>query len=236
MVAVQAGMQEKNELSSIKSKLMRRVAFALLMILALLGGLALFDYFTARVDNVAEPPRFTERVPVGKKIVTQPLTPAEPPVLPAVDVKTPAEPEASAAPVEKSPPPPPEVAAQPALPKTRTAGVHARTPAAHKATLPAAAETTQLPAARPVAAAPVSRKPPNPPKLFSGYALQAGVFSDTHRAEEAYTQLVEAGIPASLETRVQVGPFKSKSEALAAKGKMKALGIEAMMLPRRGKF
>jgi len=33
---------------------------------------------------------------------------------------------------------------------------------------------------------------------------------------------------------VQVGPFKSREEAEAARVKMKALGIEAVMLPPKG--
>jgi len=240
-MAGQSGAQVKSELSTIKSKLLWRMAFALLMILALLGGLALFDHFTARVDTAAEPPVFTEPVPVAKKMVTQPLSPAEPPVVPTEEPKALVEPEASTAPTEKSlpleQPPPPEVAAQPALPKTRPARTNSRPSVIPHATVESSSPAEAKPISAPAAAVHQTVKvPPNPPRLFSGYALQAGVFSDPHRAEELYTRLVEAGIPATLETRVQVGPFKSKAEALAAKEKMKALGVEAMMLPKRGKL
>jgi DedD protein len=81
----------------------------------------------------------------------------------------------------------------------------------------------------------VAKQPPAPPRLFSGYALQAGVFSDPHLAEELHAKLTLNGIPSTLETRVQVGPFNSREEAEAARVKMKELGIDAMMLaPPKG--
>ena len=66
-----------SDLSDIKRKLAWRMGFAGLMIIALLGGLALFDYFSARVEPEPSAPQFTEPVPVPKKNVTQPVTPAE---------------------------------------------------------------------------------------------------------------------------------------------------------------
>lgn len=39
------------------------------------------------------------------------------------------------------------------------------------------------------------------------------------------------GIPATIEARVQVGPFKTKTEAEAARSKLTALGIETVLLP-----
>ena len=94
--------EEKSELSEVKRKLAWRIAFAVLMIFALLGGLALFDYFTARVKRDADTTQFTEPVPVSKKVFTQLLTAVEPPAMPAQETKLEAEPEASAAPVETS--------------------------------------------------------------------------------------------------------------------------------------
>ena len=86
-----------------------------------------------------------------------------------------------------------------------------------------------------IASAPIQSQPlAAPPRLFSGYALQAGVFADPRRAEELHARLVLEGIPSTIEARVQVGPFKSKEEAEAVREKMKALGIEAVMLPLKG--
>jgi DedD protein len=69
---------------------------------------------------------------------------------------------------------------------------------------------------------------PRPP---TGFVVQAGVFIDPRRAEDLHAKLVQNGIPAILETRVQVGPFKTQAEAQAVKAKMKALGIDSVVLP-----
>lgn len=209
----------------IKRKLAWRMGFAGLMIVALLGGLALFDYMGEQsAAESSAPPQFTEPVPVAKKVITQPVTPAEPAPEALKDDKIVSEPESTAAPVDKSaprldPPPRPEVAAQPALP--RASQPTARSTAASSQPVP------------PASAKPVEAQPA-PPRLFSGYALQAGVFADPRRAEELHARLVLEGIPSTIEARVQVGPFKSKAEAEAAREKMKALGIEAVMLMPKG--
>jgi cell division protein FtsN len=72
-------------------------------------------------------------------------------------------------------------------------------------------------------------------RLLSGYTLQAGVFVDPRRAEDVHARLVREGIPASLETRVLVGPFKNRREAESARVKMKAMGIDALSIPRNEK-
>jgi len=202
------------EASDLKRKLVMRVGFAGLMIVLLLATLAVFDRMNAPEETAPAEPRFTEPVPVGRKEVAQAVTPAEP--APEGEKVAPAaEPEASAAPVDKSvapsgPPPRPAVRVESAAPA----------PAAHAAPRPEAA-------ARP---APQSVATPGV-RLFSGYALQAGVFSDTHRAEELHAKLTLNGIPSTIESRVQVGPFKTREEAEAARAKMKALGIDALLLP-----
>lgn len=97
----------------------------------------------------------------------------------------------------------------------------------------------------PVAAKPSARvlepKPgnvaaPAVSRLFSGFLLQAGVFSSVQRAEELHARLTLSGVPSSLETRVQVGPFKTKQEAEAAQAKLKDLGVETILVPPRGKL
>jgi DedD protein len=61
--------------------------------------------------------------------------------------------------------------------------------------------------------------------------LQAGVFSSAQRAEELHAKLTLSGVPSTLETRVQVGPFRTRQEAEAAQSKLKELGIEAILVP-----
>ena len=73
------------------------------------------------------------------------------------------------------------------------------------------------------------------PRPLPGFTLQAGVFTDPRRAEEIHARLAQEGIPASLETRVLVGPFKNRSEAESARAKMKAMGIDALLVPRSGR-
>lgn len=65
--------------------------------------------------------------------------------------------------------------------------------------------------------------------------MQAGVFSDPRRAEELHARLTLEGIPATIESRVQVGPFKNREEAEAARSRLKSLGVDAVMLmPAKG--
>lgn len=245
MASSQTDKNEKNERSAtaddtaeIKHKLAMRMLFAGVMIVALLGGLALFDYYSAQPEpEVTASPQFTEPVPVAKKMVTQPVTPpvAAPEVVAPTETK-PVEPEATSAPVDKraprvDTPPPPVVAAQPSVPRKPAAPVHSASPVSTEASAP---PTPTPPAPSESAVSPTTPAVPTPPRLFSGYALQAGVFADPRRAEELQARLVEAGIPATIEARVQVGPFKTRAEANAARAKLNALGIESVLLPPKG--
>lgn len=59
-----------------------------------------------------------------------------------------------------------------------------------------------------------------------------GVFNSVSNAEDMLTKLKVAGIPAQLETRVQVGPFATRAEALRAQEKLRALGLgKGMLVP-----
>lgn len=230
--------QDAADPSEVKRKLAWRMGFAGLMIVGLLGALALFDRLSAPGESEPAAPQFTEPVPVAKKVITQPLTPAEPAPEPVKEAEPPPAPEVSAAPVDKSAPrvdrPPRTEAAAPSPAAPRTAA-----PSTPPATRAAAAPRTAAPAvnrseAPARAEAPVAAEPPSPPRLFSGYALQAGVFSDTRRAEELHARLVLEGIPATIESRVQVGPFRNRAEAEAMREKMKAMGIDTVLLPPKG--
>jgi DedD protein len=253
---ISGGNGASTEQPDLKRKLAWRMGFAGLMIVALLGTLALFDHLSAPDEQEPAAPRFTERVPVPKKEITQPLKPAEPvPEAPPEDKKT-VEPEASAVPVDKSLPPVeaparPEVLSQPVLPHAaprtepravqpgRVAPSVQQAPVAPHAAAPRPVEVRPdaepVPAVKDQAPLAVTRQAVAPPRLFSGYALQAGVFSDPRLAEELHARLTLNGIPSTLETRVQVGPFKSREEAEAAREKMKSMGIDTVLLtPPKG--
>jgi len=250
MAAGQTGNQtgnteEQGDLSDIKRKLAWRMGIAGLMIVGLLGGLALFDRLSAPSAPEPTEPQFTEAVPVAKKVVTQAVTPAEPSTEAAKVEANPPSPESSAAPVE--PPPPPVVSAQPALPRASQPAVRAIAASApstsSKPPVPAVAAKSAEPSL-PMANSPTSSTSPPPAaespskpllsKLLSGFAVQAGVFSDPRRAEELQAKLLQEGIPSSIEARVEVGPFKTRAEAQAAREKMKALGIDTVLLLPKG--
>ncbi|TXG77235.1 MAG: SPOR domain-containing protein [Rhodocyclaceae bacterium] len=84
-------------------------------------------------------------------------------------------------------------------------------------------------------AKPMKAEVPSPAKPPNGFVLQVGVFSNVANAEDLRKRLVDAGIPAHIEARVQVGPFASQAEAVAAQQKLRALGMEPGMLiaPKR---
>jgi DedD protein len=62
------------------------------------------------------------------------------------------------------------------------------------------------------------------------FALQLGVFSDLANAEELRAKLEMAGIKASIDARVRVGPFATRAEADAARAKLRELGISEVLL------
>ncbi|HJV93108.1 MAG TPA: SPOR domain-containing protein [Azonexus sp.] len=237
----------------LRGTLIKRLAVAGVLVAILLGVLAFFDYL-ATAPEEPEPQVFTQPVPVApKKEVSQPVKPAEnlpePPAeaaaaQPAVEAQPPAVVEA-----KPEPEPTPEKRPSPA-PTATPAKVAPSVPkiAAPVRSLPAIPEGTASPTiapeapptlGKPSARAPETRAAQPVPapvvsRLFSGFLLQAGVFSSAQRAEELHAKLTLSGVPSTLETRVQVGPFRTRQEAEAAQAKLKELGIEAILIPPKG--
>lgn len=244
----------------LRGKLVTRLAMAGLLVAVLLGILAMFDYLATAPDE-SEAPVFEQPVPVApRKEVSRPVTPAdnlpEPPVAAepvAEQAAAPASPPAAAAPASA-----PAAVAAPATenvtpaPSTAsrrtplTATVREAAPVP-EATRPApmvperapavlVESAPQRPAVRIEPRSAVAAPPPAPlaQRLFSGFVLQAGVFSSIQRAEELHARLTLSGVPSTLETRVQVGPFRTRQEAEAAQAKLRELGIQAILVPPRG--
>lgn len=67
------------------------------------------------------------------------------------------------------------------------------------------------------------------PAGSQGYTVQAGVFQSSDNAGKLIVRLESAGIPARIETRVQIGPFKTKEEADLIAGRLRQLGITPVM-------
>lgn len=244
--------------ADMRSKLLKRLAMAGALVAVLLGVLATFDYLaTPSEENDA--PIFLQPVPVPpKKEIIQPVvvneTLPEPPVTPVVE----AEPDVPPPPVVESPPvveeskvaPNPERKA-PAAPASKpvpvpaTSGVVEKTPPAVVPEETAPASVAKPAANKVEAVKPEVSKHPEPrataqvvpaaPAVPNGFVLQAGVFSSIKRAEELHAQLTLSGVPSTLETRVQVGPFRTRQEAEAAQAKLKELGVQTILVQPKGK-
>lgn len=99
-----------------------------------------------------------------------------------------------------------------------------RVAAASSSAAPAAAAPVKPPVAAARPAAPPSTTVPG------DFFVQVGVFTNPGNAEELRSKLKAAGIPTQVETRVQVGPFASRQEALAAQARLKSLGMDSGMV------
>lgn len=76
---------------------------------------------------------------------------------------------------------------------------------------------------------PIASRFPQPVTSPNGFIVQAGVFLHSANAEKLLKQVENAGIPAYLETRVQIGPFNNKAEAEVAIKKLQKMGIEPVL-------
>lgn len=240
---------------ALKKRLISRIAVAGVMVVALLGGLAVFDAL-----NVKPPPEPEEPEQVAKAPQPEPAKAeekpgeAKPEEAKAEEAKTEEKPgeklaDAAAKP-EEAKPEPPAPAAVPSLPE-RTASVAAPAPRAPRPlTAPATARPAAIRPSEPVLAhpriepereiarttEPVARHAPASRPLTQAtagtrqYLVQMGVFSNLANAEELRAKLELAGIPAQIEARVQVGPFRSRAEADAAREKLRAMGMETGIL------
>lgn len=250
----------KAETGDLRSQLVKRLAVAGALVAILLGILAVFDRLVTNPEE-SDAPVFSKPVPVQpKKMLTQPVTPAPaPPAEPEVQAVPPSpqpppppqiEEPVATQPVDEKPKISPDAhpvnnAPVPKAAANRPAKVITPT---EKAVPPVIAEATAPPVIAPEAAvsspapvvstAPAARasEPTASPvrRLFSGFVVQAGVFSSAQRAEELQAQLQLGGVPATLETRVQVGPFKTRQEAEAAQEKLRKMGIESLLVPPKG--
>ncbi len=121
--------------------------------------------------------------------------------------------------------------------------------AAASAALPATPATSaaSAPASKVIAAKPLVTRPPAaataptaPPaaRISNTYLINVGLFADENNARNAYTKLIDAGLPAITQEvrgprgrfqRVRVGPFETRVEADTAAEKVQGLGLEAVV-------
>lgn len=202
---------------ALRQRLIKRIALAALAIAVLLGGLAVIDRYY--VPPPAKPPRALSAA------LKQPPAPppTEAPPAPASEVQ----PEVQAeAPPPPAPPAVPEQTASPSI--TRPAGkaaVEKPRAAAGKLATAAVAEDDRPAIGR---AAPARAAAPRQ------YIFQMGVFNDVVNAQQLHDKLKAGGVPSRIEARVQVGPFKTRAEAEAARQKLVELGIPpGILMPVR---
>lgn len=204
----------------LKQRLLKRAALALVVLVALVGSLALFDQL-----NTAEPE--PEKLAVA-------VPQAAPPPAPPVSMATPeTAKEPAAAPAESVPERSATVepAALPPLPseKPLTRPAAPRAASLHPTPQRAAPETRAEPV-RDIPFRPLSQTAERP------FAVQVGVFNNTANAEELRAKLEKHGIPVTVETRVRIGPFATRAEADAARAKLKELGIaESVLISMKGR-
>ncbi|MDR2188442.1 MAG: SPOR domain-containing protein [Azonexus sp.] len=214
--------------AELRGNLARRLLMAGVLVAVLLGVLAFFDHLASQPEE-PEAPVFTEPVPVGpKKEVSQPVTPVEDPS------------EAPAASDETAEAPPPVIELNPAATpgseaQTTPAASHPASKPPAKSPAPVAEETAPPevvapPSTTPAApVAPAAKQPPTA-RAVPGFVLQAGVFANPQLAEELRAKLALSGVPANVETRVQVGPFRTRREAEAAQARLKEQGIQTILV------
>ncbi len=133
--------------------------------------------------------------------------------------------------------PPPPVTAKLTLPPRQE-------PAAEPATKRIAPAAEAKPEEKPVPERTAAPATPQPPAAAQGapasrpvtqagerrFALQMGVFGNMANAEDLRAKLAAQGIPAMIEARVSVGPFRTRDEVDATRAKLKALGFDDGLL------
>ncbi|MCX7627636.1 MAG: SPOR domain-containing protein [Methylophilaceae bacterium] len=228
-----------------------RIGIALTLLIAAIGGLALLNQqkseplpeeaVSQQQDNVAnENTAIPNQISSAQQEPPPPLPVTEPTTLPS-QPSGPAQPAASPSPPSTPaepplpPPPPPQVNAAAPEPASSPAKTPATKPSVTLAEprVPVKPEDKSL--STPVAQKPTSVQPSAPPPKTEAtpksFAVQVGVFTDMENAKQLQTKLAEHGIPSYTETKLQVGPFTTRAEAEAARDRLKALGISAVVVP-----
>ena len=210
-----------------KQRAMRRLGLALALIVAAIVGLALLDRYVDRKSAVAPSPP-TEPPSIAALPEPQPVAPLPPTARPT------AEPPA----VQKVPaPPPPTVVEEPAAPAVRPPAKPSTQPAEVPEATEGAGPSARQPAGQRAAATkpPATIASPAPGSLEpqQGFVVQVGVFTTIDSAQALHAKLKEAGMPAFLETRLVVGPFRDRAEAEAARRRLNEIGVSGVIVQRR---
>lgn len=244
----------------VKRQLLRRIGVAAALIVTLLAGLALFDYINSPGEFDEADEEYREPLTTRNSMPVKPVKPLPADAsssVPAADIPTAVAagkgPEAPARALTEAPPGRKangEKSAGESAEKVTEKGAERPAGAGLAVKLPLAPSSTPLPpppevAARPVlpsvaGSGPAVREktavemPATAARLQAGYAVETVVLPDLTRAEEWQARLAREGIPATVETRLRIGPFRTRAEAENARRKVKDLGMETATLSIKG--
>ena len=205
-----------------------RVGVAITLLITAIGILAVMKQHKTTKEPAAENAKPPSQASISSQETEKPAEPAAPQI---TGMSSP-EPTAEPAPVAPPPPVPGKLPAAPVaktppapIAPTEKTGAHIVT------TKPEPPAQVTKPAPEP---APAKQVTPEPAKTAAAkdFEVQLGVFSDMENAKQLQAKLAEHGIPSHTETRVQVGPFKTRAEADQAREKLKALGISSVIAPK----
>ncbi|MDC7708900.1 SPOR domain-containing protein [Vogesella indigofera] len=156
------------------------------------------------------------------------VTPLSPPQIQAPQARTPAVASSKALPDSTA-----KSSSTTAPPRSEPPRRDSTVPAPGIATAPPPAPAIRVPLANnPPTALPRLPTPSIAPQGSSfGYQVQLGLFSSPDNAEKLVADLKKRGITARTETRVQLGPFRTRAEAEEAMQRLRALGYQPLLIP-----
>lgn len=227
----------------IKKRAIRRVIAAAILVAAAISALTVLTHYKSETPAPQTEPAATvlppePAEPPRAEITAPPTAPAEQEVQPSTPPPPPPE-VVNVQPAAPSAPPPMAAKPAPAKPAAPATAPHpAKSVSLKKAeSLAEVPQAKTQPAKPAVAEKPVESAPPPPAKAAEpaakGYAVQLGVFSNLANAQQLQERLTQNGIKSYTETKLHVGPFQNKAEADQAIAKLRALGINGVVVPVR---
>lgn len=241
-------LEEHDDIVAARRQLVVRLAVVAGLIVALLAGLLIYEREQTPASQNDAKPQGVAVAPIGNVVSSSPALPEDiaraiaeapdvaqealaslsaPAAVPeeTFDPTVPREGESSPTPAVSA------VLASPPVPSARRSDrlVVEQTKPLPTATKPSpGAAPVLVPPPPPTVAAPVAPALPS----TAGYLIQLGIFNNRGNAEELRSKLALAGIPSQLETRVHLGPFKTREEALKAQQTLRTLGMtQGLLVP-----
>lgn len=125
--------------------------------------------------------------------------------------------------------------AKPATAQTQSSNKHTTPLTESVGTAPVGQSTVTQDAAKatplPAPARMPTLTPGNNHQPSLGYQLQLGLFASPGNAEKLVSDLKKHGLSARTETRVQLGPFRTRAEAEEAMQRLRELGYQPLLVP-----